>query len=144
LQPQKWAVCWYTHLCNPSSFIPSKNNTVKINQKLSYPIKHQKTGHIVVVRAESEEAVDLSGVLDEKLKTNENVIRKMVFAHPRSAEKERKPVSVIDQLRHQQREDRVGTRKESVSEPQPTKEDTLQREEADTAEIDKKIEELLN
>lgn len=136
-----------------SDNVSFKKSEVRLNQRLSYPIKKQKTGHIIEISVEVDDSINIAAMIDEEFKINEKVLRKLVVKSQALATEDKKPVSVIDQLRYQQREKKATFAHRQANPQQQMSHDRqvstevetekIEIEKADIKQIDKKIEELL-
>lgn len=131
------------------------NSETKLSQQLSYPINKQTKGHFVRWEVSAPKSANLAAKINQYLAVNENILRQLVFIRPALKEQEKKPVSVIDQLRRQEQPSRsmstpIANQKEEqkklieapMSKSQ-SPDQSAEKEKADLEEIDKKIEELL-
>lgn len=116
-----------------------KKHEIKINEQLAYPIKKQKTGHIIRIELLAPPEKDIAKVAKEHTTTNENIFRLLTFNKP---EIEEKKDTVIDQIRKKERR-RPSEVVTAIPSPIKSTSQSEVKEEADITEIDKKIEELL-
>lgn len=88
-------------LSNEGASLGSKK--MEYGKRLSYPIKHQTTGTFIQAEVSASPEVNLMEKINQHLMTNNDVLRKVLVTQTEGARREKKPVSVIDQLRRQEK-----------------------------------------
>ncbi len=114
---------------------------VERDQTLAYPISKQLRGHFVHLEVHVTSGEELSEETSREMQHNEHVLRYLLFRKsPELVRTYSSETSVIDRMRTQQPGTKdTGDHKRAPAPPAPE-----EKGEMDVAEVDKKIEELIN
>lgn len=105
----------------------------KINEHLPYPIKHFNQGHLADVELSGPDEASFPSEIDSQLRHNENILRHLILAKSEKMLKKMKPLPSFET--RYQRPERKSDSTPSIEKAEPVK--------MDTAEVDKKLEEIL-